>query len=108
MTVGGEGFIEETLARYAGIAATEAAARNSRRYAVKLAAERRLLDSGLPVCIVRATQFHPFVGFLLGRLDANMAAAVPAGRTITTRNPGVMPPSRLCSSRVLPWSFATA
>ena len=46
-------------------------------YARKLAAERALADSGQPYSILRATQFHGFVSFLLGRAASFMPFVMP-------------------------------
>jgi uncharacterized protein YbjT (DUF2867 family) len=63
---------------YVGIAGIEQAAPAYRYYAIKLACERRLADSGIAHTIVRATQFHPFVEYLLQRLTFGPALFVPA------------------------------
>ena len=46
-------------------------------YGRKLAAERALADSGQPYSILRATQFHGFVSFLLGRAASYMPLVMP-------------------------------
>lgn len=50
-----------------------------RYYRAKLAAERVVLDSGLPVTVVRAAQFQEFVDDLLGLARCGPVLPVPAG-----------------------------
>lgn len=50
-----------------------------RYYRAKLAAERVVLDSGLPATVVRATQFQEFVDDLLGLARCGPVLPVPAG-----------------------------
>lgn len=64
---------------YIGIAGIELAAANLPYYGIKLEVERRIAASGLPHAIVRATQFHPFVEFILSKLDLKFAVIVPRG-----------------------------
>lgn len=64
---------------YVGIAGIELAAAALPYYAAKLEVERRIATSGLPHAIVRATQFHPFVEFILSRLDLRLAVLAPRG-----------------------------
>jgi uncharacterized protein YbjT (DUF2867 family) len=62
---------------YVGIAGIELAATALPYYGIKLEVERRIVDSGLPYAIVRATQFHPFVEFILSKLDLKFAVIAP-------------------------------
>jgi uncharacterized protein YbjT (DUF2867 family) len=48
-------------------------------YRAKFAAEQVLLASGLPVTLVRVTQFHDFVDFLLGTAHRGPVVPVPRG-----------------------------
>lgn len=48
-------------------------------YQAKLRVEEIVEDSGLPWTILRATQFHDFVAFLLGALTQGPVAPVPRG-----------------------------
>lgn len=62
---------------YVGIAGIDLAATALPYYAIKLEVERRIVASGLPHAIVRATQFHPFVEFILSKLDVKLAVIAP-------------------------------
>lgn len=62
---------------YVGIAGIDLAAVALPYYAMKLEVERRIVASGLPHAIVRATQFHPFVEFILSKLDVKLAVIAP-------------------------------
>lgn len=48
-------------------------------YRAKFAAEQVLLASGLPVTLLRVTQFHDFVDFLLGTARRGPVLPVPMG-----------------------------
>ncbi len=63
---------------FVSIAGIERAARHYAYYRFKLVAEERLRSVYPASTIVRVTQFHPFVAFLLRRLDAKLAVIVPS------------------------------
>lgn len=65
---------------FVGIAGIERAAPHFPYYRVKLEAEQRLRAEYPESSVVRVTQFHPFVAFLLQRLDAKIAVVVPQGQ----------------------------
>ncbi len=67
---------------YIGIAGIERAASRFPYYAAKLRCEQALAASSMPHTILRATQFHPFVSFLLRHLDARLALIAPRGVTL--------------------------
>lgn len=64
---------------FVGIAGIERAARRFPYYRLKLEAEHHLSAEYPASSVVRVTQFHPFVAFLLRRLDARIAVVVPRG-----------------------------
>ena len=64
---------------FVGIAGIEGAARHLAYYRCKLAAEHCLAASGADFAVVRATQFHDFADYILGRLDAGWVAVAPSG-----------------------------
>ncbi|MDP9139433.1 MAG: SDR family oxidoreductase [Pseudomonadota bacterium] len=68
----------QTRLIYVGIAGIELAATALPYYGIKLEVERRIIASGLPYAIVRATQFHPFVEFILAKLDLKFAVIAPS------------------------------
>ncbi len=68
----------QTRLIYVGIAGIELAATALPYYGIKLEVERRIIASGLPYAIVRATQFHPFVEFILAKLDMKFAVIAPS------------------------------
>ncbi len=65
-----------------GIAGIDRAAEALPYYATKLAVERSLAASGLPHATLRATQFFPFVDFLLGQCDDGTVLSVPSNVTL--------------------------
>lgn len=46
-------------------------------YTIKLAAEQQIINSGVPFTILRATQFHDFVDFMLGRFLRFQVGVLP-------------------------------
>ncbi len=64
---------------FVGIAGIERSAPHFPYYRLKLEAEHRLRAEYPASSVVRVTQFHPLVAFLLRRLDAKIAVVVPRG-----------------------------
>ncbi|WP_050043654.1 SDR family oxidoreductase [Bradyrhizobium sp. LTSPM299] len=62
---------------YVGIAGIDEAARHHSYYRMKLDCERMLSLSGISHTVVRPTQFHDFVDFMLGRLTVGPVVLAP-------------------------------